>query len=84
MPVPSGEGRIERQLGTFQDRVVKEMRLAGVTNITEGNVFLDIYLPEYNRMFARTAAQKADFHRPVVHKRVLDRVLAIKTPMHFG
>lgn len=77
---PQAKGRIERQFGTFQDRVVKEMRLAGVTNIAEGNVFLDNYLPEYNRMFARKAAQKANFHRPVVHKRTLDRILAIKTP----
>ena len=77
---PQAKGRIERQFGTFQDRVVKEMRLAGVTNIAEGNVFLDTYLLEYNRMFARKAAQKANFHRPVVNKRALDSILAIKTP----
>jgi transposase len=77
---PQAKGRIERQFGTFQDRVVKEMRLAGVTNIVEGNVFLDRYLPEYNRMFARKAAQKANYHRPVANKRALDRILAIKTP----
>jgi len=77
---PQAKGRIERQFGTFQDRVVKEMRLAGVTNIAEGNVFLDTYLAEYNRMFARKAAQKANYHRPVANKRALDRILAIKTP----
>jgi len=76
---PQAKGRIERLFGTFQDRVVKEMRLAGVTNITEGNTFLDGYLPEYNRKFAQEAAQKADFHRPVVNKRALDTILAIKT-----
>jgi len=76
---PQAKGRIERQFGTFQDRVVKEMRLAGVTNITEANAFLDTYLPEYNRMFAKPAAQKANFHRPVINKRLLDSILAIKT-----
>lgn len=76
---PQAKGRIERQFGTFQDRVVKEMRLAGVTNIAEANVFLDTYLPEYNRMFSKPAAQKANFHRPVINRRALDSILAIKT-----
>jgi len=76
---PQAKGRIERLFGTFQDRVVKEMRLAGVTNIAEGNAFLEGYLPEFNRMFAKEAAQKADFHRPVANKRALDAILSIKT-----
>jgi transposase-like protein len=76
---PQAKGRVERLFGTFQDRVVKEMRLAGVTNIAEGNAFLDGYLPEFNRMFAKEAAQQADFHRPVVNKRALDTILSIKT-----
>jgi len=76
---PQAKGRIERLFGTFQDRVVKEMRLAGVTNIAEGNIFLDSYLPEYNAKYAKEAAQKADFHRPIVNKRALDTILSIKT-----
>jgi transposase len=76
---PQAKGRVERLFGTFQDRVVKEMRLAGVTNIAEGNAFLDAYLPEFNRMFAKEATQQADFHRPVVNKRALDTILSIKT-----
>jgi hypothetical protein len=76
---PQAKGRVERLFGTFQDRVVKEMRLAGVTNIAEGNMFLDGYLPEFNRKYAKEAAQKADFHRPVVNKRALDTILSIKT-----
>jgi transposase len=76
---PQAKGRVERLFGTFQDRVVKEMRLAGVTNITEGNTFLDGYLPEYNRLFAKEASKKANFHRPIVNKRALDTILSIKT-----
>jgi len=76
---PQAKGRVERLFGTFQDRVVKEMRLAGVTNITEGNTFLDDYLPEYNAKYAKEAAEKADFHRPFVNKRALDTILSIKT-----
>jgi transposase len=76
---PQAKGRVERIFGTFQDRVVKEMRLAGVRDIAEGNTFLDWYLPEHNRKYAKEAAQEADFHRPVVDKRALDRILSIKT-----
>jgi hypothetical protein len=76
---PQAKGRVERLFGTFQDRVVKEMRLAGVTNITEGNTFLDGYLPEYNQKYAKEAAQKANFHRPIVNKRALDTIFSIKT-----
>jgi transposase-like protein len=76
---PQAKGRVERLFGTFQDRVVKEMRLAGVTNIAEGNTFLDGYLPEYNATYAKEAAQQSDFHRPIVNKRALDTILSIKT-----
>ena len=76
---PQAKGRVERLFGTFQDRVVKEMRLAGVTNITEGNTFLDGYLPEYNGKYAKEAAREVDFHRPVTNKRALDTILSIKT-----
>ncbi len=76
---PQAKGRIERLFGTFQDRVVKEMRLAGVANIAEGNRFLDGYLPEYNRRFVKEAAEQANYHRPIVNKRALDSILSIKT-----
>jgi hypothetical protein len=76
---PQAKGRVERVFGTFQDRVVKEMRLAGVTNTAEGNTFLDGYLPEYNTKYAKEAAENADFHRPVVNRRALDTILSIKT-----
>ena len=55
------------------------MRLAGVKSIAEGNTFLDGYLPEYNAKYAKEAAQKADFHRPIVNKRALNTILSIKT-----
>ncbi len=76
---PQAKGRIERVFGTFQDRVVKEMRLAGVTNIVEGNVFLESYLSEFNARYAREAAKQADFHRPIANRRALDTILAIKS-----
>ncbi len=72
------KGRIERLFNTFQDRVVKEMRLQGVSTIEEANKFLLSYLPVYNRRFSVTPKEKEDLHRAV--KDVdLDTVLCVKT-----
>ncbi len=76
---PQAKGRIERLFGTFQDRVIKEMRLAGITTMEEGNRFLAGYLPIYNRRFAVKPAQAADLHRPIPKRYDLDRTLCIKT-----
>ncbi len=46
------KGRIERLFGTFQDRLVKEMRLRGIRSIEEANKFLEEYLPLYNKRFS--------------------------------
>src|SRR4030043_2344924 len=49
---PQAKGRIERLFGTFQGRLVKEMRLRGIRTLEEANRFLAAYLPFYNRRFA--------------------------------
>src|SRR3989338_7661969 len=46
---PQAKGRIERLFGTFQDRLVKELRLAAVTTRETANRVLETYLPGYNR-----------------------------------
>src|SRR3970282_1352846 len=76
---PQAKGRIERLFGTFQDRVIKEMRLAGITTMEEGNRFLAGYLPIYNRLFAVKPAQSADLHRSIPTGLDLNGVLCIKT-----
>jgi hypothetical protein len=76
---PQAKGRIERLFNTFQDRVIKEMRLAGVSNIEEANKFLESYLPKYNKRFSVLARSKADLHRPVPKGINLDRIFCIKT-----
>jgi hypothetical protein len=61
---PQAKGRVERMNGTLQDRLVKEMRLAGVKDMEGANRFLDgKYLREFNRKFERVAAQALDAHR---------------------
>ena len=76
---PQAQGRIERLFKTFQDRVIKEMRLAGMATIDEANRFLEDYLPIYNRRFAVPPAQAADLHRPCPARRELNRILCIQT-----
>jgi transposase len=75
---PQAKGRVERLFKTLQDRLVREMRLAGIKSVDEANEFLTIYLPKYNRRFKKEAASDADLHRPAQHSRDLDRILCIK------
>jgi len=75
---PQAKGRIERLFNTFQDRLVKEMRLRGVSTIPEANRFLASYLPVYNRRFSVPPKKKENLHRTV--KDIdLDTILCIKT-----
>jgi len=76
---PQAKGRVERLFKTFQDRVIKEMRLADVSTLDAANQFLKGYLPIYNRRFAVQPAQPTDLHRPRPASRDLDRCLCIKT-----
>ena len=76
---PQAKGRIERLFKTFQDRLIKEMRLAEVATIAEANRFLGGYLPIYNRRFAIQPAQAADLHRPISTSLDLNGALCIKT-----
>jgi len=76
---PQAKGRIERTFGTFQDRVIKEMRLAGVSTIKEGNKFLRGYLPKHNKRFGVEAAVKGNMHREVPKGLDLERILCKKT-----
>jgi transposase len=76
---PQAKGRIERLFKTFQDRLIKEMRLAGVATLDEANRFLEAYLPIYNRRFTVQPAQATDLHRPRPAGCALDRILCLKT-----
>lgn len=49
---PQAKGRIERLWETFQDRLVSELRLAGVSTMEEANRFLESFLERYNARFA--------------------------------
>lgn len=60
---PQAKGRIERSFGTHQDRLIKEMRLEGISTIEQANEFLESYLPRHNQKFARPPLKSKDLHR---------------------
>ena len=76
---PQAKGRVERLFKTFQDRLIKERRLADVSTLDAANQFLKGYLPIDNQRFSVQPAQLADLHRPRPPSRELDRSLCIKT-----
>ncbi|MCX8566712.1 MAG: Transposase [Glomeribacter sp. 1016415] len=61
---PQAKGRVERVFQTLQDRLVKAMRLAGISDWIQGNAFLEGYLLKHNTRFATTAHNEEDAHRP--------------------
>ena len=56
---------MERANQTLQDRLVKEMRLAGINDYQQANAFLSDYLPIYNDRFAVQPANSIDHHEPL-------------------
>lgn len=63
---PQAKGRVERMNGVLQDRLVKELRLAGISDMKSANRFLETkYLRAFNRQFRRAAASPVDVHRGV-------------------
>jgi hypothetical protein len=59
------KGRVERAHKTLQDRLVKELRLAGARTLAEGNALLSAFTADYNARFAKPPANKKDLHRPL-------------------
>jgi hypothetical protein len=59
------KGRVERMNRTLQDRLVKELRLAGIDDMETGNAFLPDFMEDYNARFAIVPARSDDLHRPL-------------------
>jgi transposase len=77
---PQAKGRVERSNQTHQDRLVKEMRLAGVNTIEEANKFLEEtnYWERHNKKFAIQPASPENAHKESISEKCLDRVLCFK------
>ena len=77
---PQAKGRVERNHGTHQDRLVKKMRLKKIKTHAEANTFLEKeYLPEHNRRFRRIPAQPEDYHRRAPRAAELEEVFHLET-----
>jgi len=69
------KGRVERAHSTLQDRLVKELRLAGISTLDEANAFLPGFIAHYNDRFAKPPARDKDLHRAINPRQDLDDVL---------
>ncbi len=69
------KGRVERAHHTLQDRLVKELRLAGITTIDAANAFLPGFVAHYNARFAKPPAHGKDLHRLLDPRQDLDQIL---------
>jgi hypothetical protein len=77
---PQAKGRVERQHGTHQDRLVKKLRRKEMHSHEGANVYLQReYLPEHNQRFARSAARPEDYHRRAPRATELDRIFRLES-----
>jgi len=77
---PQAKGRVERNHGTHQDRLVKKLRRKGLTSHAAVNEYLEReYLAEHNRRFARAAAEPEDYHRRRPSASALRQIFRLET-----
>lgn len=75
---PEAKGRVERISGTFQDRLVAELRLAGASSLEEANRVLEWFLTHFNQRFGVPAAQSGSAYREVPEGLNIEGVLCVK------
>jgi hypothetical protein len=63
---PQAKGRVERLFGTLQDRLLKELRIAGIKTMVAANRFLhQVFIPNWQQRFTVQASSSLDAHRPL-------------------
>jgi len=72
---PQAKGRVERVNQTLQDRLVKEMRLRRICNMTDGNAYMPEFMTDLNQRFAVEPRSIVNAHRPLTPKDDLARIL---------
>jgi hypothetical protein len=77
---PEAKGRVERNHGTHQDRLVKKLRRKGSTTHAEVNQYLEReYCDDHNRRFAVEAASEVDYHLPAPGAKRLREIFHLET-----
>ena len=69
---PQAKGRVERANQTLQDRLVKELRLRGISDMDNANAFLPEFREDFNQRFAVQPRSTHDAHRPLLKTEILD------------
>jgi len=72
------KGRVERVNQTLQDRLVKEMRLRGISTMEQGNRYVEEFMEQFNRKFAVIAKSPVNMHRPLLPTHNLNEILCEK------
>jgi len=82
---PQAKGRVERNHGTHQDRLVKKLRRLAIADDAAANAFLDTtYWPHHNARFAQAPAATPDFHRRCPSAAALDRIFRLEETRTVG
>ena len=80
---PQAKGRVERLFETLQDRLVKEMRLEGISTQEEGTgYFREIYIPKHNAKFAVLPKDQTNVHRALLPSDDLSKIFTVQTKRH--
>ncbi len=76
---PQAKGRIERLFKTLQDRLVKELRLAGIASIEAANRFLELrFLPAWEQRFTVASRHPRNAHRRLGPEHHLEEILSVR------
>jgi hypothetical protein len=89
---PQAKGRVERAHQTLQDRLVKELRLRGISTMDDANAFVPLFIADYNRRFARELASRHNAHRALrpnedlgeIFRRKEERKLTQNLTIHYN
>jgi len=82
---PQAKGRVERNHGTHQDRLVKKLRRKKIGTYESANEYLrGEYLADHNRRFAHAAASPEDYHHKTPSRTVLDEAFRLETGRVIG
>jgi hypothetical protein len=78
---PQAKGRVENKFGTFQDRLIKELRLAGILTMSTANKFVEeVFIPKFNQKFAVAPQKKGNLHKSLTNYETknLDKIFSIQ------
>lgn len=75
---PQAKGRVEKANQTLQDRLVKELRLLGISTMAEANKYLPVFMEAFNQRFSVTPRSSVNLHRPLLPSEYVGEILVQK------